>query len=209
MEIKPYLADMDLYLKCDEVINYDNEQIRQVADSLYQNSESELDFIKKAYEYVRDKISHSADIDEDNITCTASEVLKEGHGVCFAKSHLLAAILRYKSIPTGFCYQKLLINEKNIPVLVYHGLNGVFLKEYDKWIRLDPRGNKNGINAQFMIESEQLAFPIRSEMGEKDNYNVYADPDEDVLNKLRVNKTRTELWKDLPTRLRYEENIND
>ena len=30
----------------------------------------------------------SADINEDVLTCSASEVLKAGHGICFAKSHL-------------------------------------------------------------------------------------------------------------------------
>lgn len=74
-----------------------------------------MDFIKKAHEFVRDSISHSADINEDAITCNASEVLKSGHGICFAKSHLLAALLRCKSVPAGFCYQK--------------------------WIRLDARGS--------------------------------------------------------------------
>lgn len=82
-----------------------------------------------------------------------------------------------------------------------HGLNGVYVKEYKKWIRLDPRGNKEGVNAQFSLEEEQLAFPIRPEMGEKDNFVVYAKPDLKILEKMRINKTRTEIWKDLPTNL--------
>ena len=65
-----------------------------------------------AYEYVRDNNSLSADINEDVLTCTASEVLEVGHGICFAKSHLLAALLRAKSIPTGFCYQKLILDDE-------------------------------------------------------------------------------------------------
>lgn len=77
----------------------------------------------------------------DMITCVASEVLKAGHGICFAKSHLLSALLRCKSIPTGFCYQKILLDENITPVLIYHGLNGVYIKE-KKWIRLDARGKK-------------------------------------------------------------------
>ena len=82
-----------------------------------------------AYEYVRDMISHSADISADTVTCSASEVLKAGHGICFAKSHLLAAILRSKSVPAGFCYQKLILDDETAPVLIYHGLNGVYLRE--------------------------------------------------------------------------------
>jgi len=76
-----------------------------------------------------------SNINEDIITCAASEVLKAGHGICFAKSHLLAALLRCKSIPTGFCYQKLILDDEVAPVLVYHGLNGVYMEYRTKvWV---------------------------------------------------------------------------
>lgn len=199
--VTPYSDERNEYLAVDDVIDYKNEAIVQLADTLFQKANSELEFIKAAYEFVRDNISHSADINEDKITCSASEVLKEGHGICFAKSHLLAALLRCKSIPAGFCYQKVNIADETVPVLVYHGLNGVYMKEYKKWIRLDARGNKNGVNAQFSIEDEHLAFPIRPEMGEEDGFVVYPEPDIKILEKLRENRTRTELWDNLPTEL--------
>ena len=203
MNIVLYSNKIDEYLKHDNVIDYDNEAVAELADTLFKKANNEIDFIKTAYEFVRDHISHSADINEDVITCAASEVLKAGHGICFAKSHLLAALLRCKSVPSGFCYQKLILDDETAPVLIYHGLNGVYIKEYKKWIRLDARGNKVGVNAQFSIETEQLAFPIRPNMGEADSFVVYPDPDIKVLEKLRNNKTRTELWNDLPTELEY------
>lgn len=199
-----YSNKIDEYLKRDNVIDYDNRAITKLADTLFKKANNELDFIKIAYEFVRDNISHSADINEDVITCTASEVLKAGHGICFAKSHLLAALLRCKSVPTGFCYQKIILDDEISPFLVYHGLNGIFIKEYKKWIRLDARGNKTGINAQFSIETEQLAFSIRPKMGEVDSFIVYHKPGIKVLEKLRKNKTRTELWNNLPTELGYD-----
>lgn len=202
MNIVSYSNSMDDYLKHDEVIDYDKEAIAELADTLFRSADNELDFIKTAYEFVRDNISHSADINEDVITCTASEVLKAGHGICFAKSHLLAALLRCKSVPAGFCYQ-LITDDEIAPALVYHGLNGVYIKDYKKWIRLDARGNKNGVNAQFSIETEQLAFPIRPEKGEEDSFIVYPAPDRKILENLRTNKTRTQLWKNLPTELGY------
>ena len=79
----------------------------------------------------------------------------------------------------------------------------MYIKDYKKWIRLDARGNKIGVNAQFSIETEQLAFPIRSELGEVDSFVVYPNPDKEVLRKLRTSKTRTELWENLPTELEY------
>lgn len=140
---------------------------------------------------------------EDLLTCSASEVLAAGHGICFAKPHLLTALLRCKSISTGFCYQKLILDDETSPILIYHGLNGVYIKEYKMWIRLDARGNKEGVNAQFSLESEQLAFPIRTEKGEEDGCVIYPDSDIKILEKFKNNKTRTELWDDLPTGLHY------
>ena len=204
MELKLHTDSINAYLKRDDVINYDDENIKNLADSIYKEAANEVDYIKRAYEFVRDYIAHSADINEDILTCSASEVLETGHGICFAKAHLLAAILRYKSIPAGFCYQKLILDDETAPVLIYHGLNGVYVKEYDKWIRLDARGNKGGVNANFSLEEEQLAFPIRVEKGEEDRLIIYPDSDAEVLKKFKMNKTRTELWNDLPTKLEYD-----
>ena len=206
MNIIPSTENMELYLSSDDVIDYKNEMITKLADSIYQKADSEIEFIRAAYEYVRDNISHSADINEDIITCCASDVLKAEHGICFAKAHLLAALLRCKAVPVGFCYQKLILDDEAAPVLIYHGLNGVYIKELKKWIRLDARGNKPGVNAQFSLEEEQLAFPIRPEKGEEDSCTVYPCPDKKVLEKLRNKKTRTELFDDLPTELEYNSN---
>lgn len=59
-----------------------------------------------------------------------------------------------KAIPTGFCYQKFILDDEAASRLIYHGLNGVYIQDYKKWIRLDARGNKTGVNAQFSIENE-------------------------------------------------------
>ena len=111
VKIVSYVNDMEEYLKADDVIDYRKKPIMQLADELFQQSDDELSFIKASYEFVRDHIYHSADKKEDILTCTASEVLEAGHGICFAKSHLLAALLRCKSVPTSFCYQKLILDD--------------------------------------------------------------------------------------------------
>ena len=201
MQVTSSSNKMGDYLKSDDVIDYEKQSIAQLADMLFQKSTGEIEFIKAAYEFVRDNISHSADIKEDIITCSASQVMEAGHGICFAKSHLLAALLRCKSVPTGFCYQKLILDDETAPVLIYHGLNGVYIEEQKKWIRLDARGNKVGVNAQFSTDTEQLAFPVRPEKGEEDGFVIYPNPDKKILERLRKYKTRTELWDDLPTEL--------
>ncbi len=206
MDITLYVDKIEEYLKCDNVIDYDNEAVAKLADTLFQQAQSELDFIRNAYEFVRDRIAYSGDAGEDELTCTASEVLGAGHGICFAKSHLLAALLRSKSVPAGFCYQKLILDDETAPVLIYHGLNGVYSRDCKKWFRLDARGNKAGVDAQFSVEKEQLAYAVRPEMGEEDGFVVYPDPDSRVIEILKKCRTRTELWKDLPTELAYCQN---
>lgn len=203
MKAVPYIDDISRYLAWDSVINYGHEAIKKLSDDLFAQAEGELAYIKAAYEFVRDQISHSTDAGEDIITCAASEVLQAGHGICFAKSHLLVALLRCKEIPAGFCYQKLILDDETAPVLIYHGLVGVYIKGFGEWVRLDARGNKEGVNAQFSIEKEQLAFPIRTELGEVDDYTVYPNLDEEVLERLQKYETRTQLWEDLPTELAY------
>ena len=203
MKATLYTEEINKYLALDKVIDYDNEAIKNLSDSLFSQAEDELAYIKVTYEFVRDQISHSADAGEEQITCSASEVLQAGHGICFAKSHLLVALLRCKEIPAGFCYQKLILDDDTTPVLIYHGLIGVYIKNLDTWVRLDARGNKEGVNAQFSIEEERLAFPIRPELGEVDDYTVYPNPDEKVLERLQKYETRPQLWEDLPTELAY------
>ncbi len=63
-------------MKCDNGIDYDNETVAELSDALSRKADHERDFIQAAYEFVRDHISHSADIGENKITCTASEVLR-------------------------------------------------------------------------------------------------------------------------------------
>ena len=203
MNLQLFSENINDYLVEDETIDYYNEIIIFLSEQLSKKADSELEYIKVAYEYVRDDISHSSDINADIVTCTASEVLRAKHGICFAKSHLLAALLRYKSIPVGFCYQKLVLDDEVAPVLIYHGLNGVYIEEYQKWIRLDARGNKENVNAQFSVNNEQLAFSVRSEKGEIDGLTIYPSPDINVLTALKKHKTRSELWNNLPTELQY------
>lgn len=201
MILKQYTEDIYSYLKHDDVIDHDDPSIIRLADMLYSASRNEEDFIKKAYEYVRDNIAHSADAGKEEVTCSASEVLNAGHGICFAKSHLLAALLRRKNIPTGFCYQKLILDDETDPVLILHGLVAVYINERRKWIRLDARGNKPGVDAEFSLRQEKLAFPIRPELGEEDGTVIFPSPDPSVIRALRENKNMADLWKDLPCKL--------
>lgn len=200
MDVTPYTDNLEAYLTADEIIDYNDTRIAKLAGELYQKSGSEAEYIQLAFEYVRDNILHSTSICSDILTCSASEVLEAQHGICFARSHLFAALLRNKSVPAGFCYQKIILDDDTAPVLVYHGLSGVYIKELDKWIRLD-----TGVTLQFSLEDENLVRQLRPEKGEEDCFIVYPDPDLKIVEKFRKYKTRTQLWEDLPTELAYNE----
>jgi len=177
-----------------------NKTITECAKSLVKGIDTEELKVKTVYEFVRDKIEHTFDIKGNVITCKASDVLKYGQGICYAKSHLLAALLRSLGIPTGFCYQKLIFSDEN-PKIILHGLNSVYLKSLDKWVRLDARGNKEGVNAQFSLEKEMLAFPARSELGEVDGEEVYDEPSMNVIIALEKSSTAEELENNLPVEI--------
>ncbi|MGA9085354.1 MAG: transglutaminase domain-containing protein [Methanoregula sp.] len=82
---------------------------------------------------------HSWDYKANPVTLSASAVLERKTGYCFAKSHLLAALLRANAIPAGLCYQRLKNHADVGPAFYLHGLNAVWLEEYG-WYRADARG---------------------------------------------------------------------
>jgi hypothetical protein len=101
-------------------------------------------------------------------------------------------MLRFFGIPTGFCYQKL-CSSQDINKKVLHGLNAAYLKDFNKWIRLDARGNKPGVNAQFCIDREKIAWPINKELGEEDNPVIFKEPNKTVVEVLKKSNNTKEL----------------
>lgn len=190
------------YLLVDKYVDFDKKVIQDKIKELFDDDFNEIQKVKIAFEYVRDEISHSWDIQSEKVTRTASEVLKYKEGICYAKSMLLAALLRYQGIPTGFCYQKLILGDTLKTGYCIHALNAVFLSNINKWIRVDARGNTNGKNAQFLIDKEQLAFPIRTEYGEVDYPTIFAKPIKTIIQTLENNTNCIEMIKfKLPTSL--------
>lgn len=184
------------YLEKSDVIDYDHKLIVAKCRELDKDMKeiNEISLIKKIYEFVRDNIGHSGDTGAQEVTCKASEVLEFGHGICCAKSHLLAAMLRYFGIPAGFCYQKLCSGQEGIDRKVLHGLNAVYLKDLDKWVRLDARGNKPGVDAQFSIYEEKIAWPANKEYGEEDHPVIFKEPNPTVVEILKKSNDRREMW---------------
>ncbi|AXX92258.1 putative acetyltransferase/transglutaminase [Malaciobacter molluscorum LMG 25693] len=184
MNLKDYLKELT-------IIDFKNQEIQDLAKNLSKNCNSDEEIVKNCFLYVRDKISHSGDIKADITTCKASDVLKYRTGWCYAKSHLLAALLRANNIPTGFCYQR--ISYCNMYCL--HGLNAVYLEKYG-WYRIDARGNKKDVHAQFNPPIENLAFELKDY--EYDLAQIYAKPLDVVINSLQFFKGFNQMSKNLP-----------
>jgi transglutaminase-like putative cysteine protease len=185
---------MNEYLDSTEYIDWQDPHVLAKSYALAEGSSGVEDIARRCFEFVRDEIKHSGDYELNPVTCRASDVLKYGTGFCYAKSHLLAALLRANEIPAGLCYQRLTITDE--PPFCIHGLNAVHLKGVG-WYRIDARGNKQGVAAEFRPPIETLAFPIVAD-GEADLPEIWAEPWPIVINALRQGKTYQEVADNLP-----------
>ncbi|HMR50827.1 MAG TPA: transglutaminase family protein [Arachnia sp.] len=163
------------YLGADEVIESTHPDIVALARNLRAAHPDDEAFSAAAFEWVRDRVAHSLDAQDRRVTLAAADVLRERVGLCYAKSHLLVALLRAEGVPAGLCYQRLKDGER----YVLHGLVAVHLR--GGWHRLDPRGNKPGIDAQFSLGEESLAFVVDESAGDWDCPTVYISPVESVV----------------------------
>ncbi|GAB3136166.1 transglutaminase family protein [Amycolatopsis stemonae] len=153
------------YLAADAVVDHGHPSIRAKAEDLRPGSGDVVARAEAAFLFVRDEIDHVIDARDPRVTWRASDVLRERVGLCHAKTHLLAALLRAQGIPAGFCYQEL---------SALHGLNAVYL--HGKWARLDARGNRTGARGEFSLDEEELAWPVDRERGERDHPEIHPAP---------------------------------
>ena len=186
---------MTNFLKETEVVNFSNTEIQKLAVNMSKGATSDIEVAKNCFIYVRDEINHSGDYKDDTITYRASDVLEHGTGWCYAKSILLVALLRANGIPAGFCYQRLSCSEYVKDNYCLHGLNSIFLQDYG-WYRVDARGNKQGVDAQFSPPMEKLAFELQE--NELDLPEILEDPLDVVVNALKRHTTYDEIINNFP-----------
>jgi transglutaminase-like putative cysteine protease len=186
---------MQEYLAVTEIIDWQHPKILELSTQLAIGKDNLEDIAKACFEWVRDRIKHSSDYQMNPVTCCASKVLESETGYCFAKSHLLAALLRANKIPAGFCYQRLSVFDNGAPYSL-HGFNAVYLSQYG-WYRIDARGNKPGVDAQFIPPQEKLAFGIHF-AEEVDCQKVFSQPLSIVVAALQANQTWNQMLDNLP-----------
>ena len=186
---------MTKFLQESEIIDFSNKEIQNLAKDLAHDCKTDIEIAKNCFNYVRDEIEHSGDCKANITTCKASDVLKHQTGWCYAKSHLLAVLLRFNGIPTGFCYQRLSCSEYKKDIYCLHGLNAIYLKEFG-WYRVDARGNKEGVDARFTPPMEKLAFEIQD--NEFDLPKIYEEPLDIIVQTLQKYKTYEEMIDNFP-----------
>ncbi|MER5810536.1 transglutaminase family protein [Streptomyces sp. NPDC002033] len=199
MEMIQERSDLSAYLAVDEAVDHDHPYVRETADALWTATGDALGYAEAAFEFVRDAVAHSGDSGDDRVTWRASDVLSTRTGICYAKAHAFAALLRARGIPAALCYQRLTEDDGSDPVV--HGLVALKPPGADRWSRVDPRGNKPGVDARFSLDRERLAFPVRPELGECDYPALHAAPHPRALRALQESADRRELWRNLPTAL--------
>ncbi|MFD4564898.1 transglutaminase domain-containing protein [Streptomyces sp. NPDC058251] len=197
MELIQETPDLSAYLAADEVIDHEHPVVREVAAHLAKDAADSYAYAQAAYEFVRDTIPHSQDAGDLRVTWRASDVLERRTGICHAKAHALAALLRAEDIPTALCYQSLLHDDGSGRAV--HGL--VAVRFNGAWHRQDCRGNKPGVDARFSLDGERLAWIPDPESSEMDYPVLYAEPHPAVLRALQEAPDRPSLWKTLPTAL--------
>ncbi len=186
---------MQKYLDNSEIIDWQDPAVSSQAAVLAGDLVGDEAIAEACFVFVRDRISHSWDSQQNPVTCSASAVLEYSTGYCYAKSHLLVALLRANAIPAGLCYQRLTIDHDRPPYCL-HGLVSVYLDKHG-WYRIDPRGNKPGVDAAFCPPLEKLAFPIIID-GEADLPEIWPEPLAIVVDALQGAKDYLDVAENLP-----------
>lgn len=97
--------------------------------------------------------------------------------------------------PAGLCYQRLAIDSQASSFCL-HGLNAVWLTDYG-WYRVDPRGNREGVDCQFDPPTEKLAFAADGE-GEYNLPDLYVRPLPVVVACLATHDDWADVYEALP-----------
>jgi len=188
------------YLEDTIVVDWHAPEILARADAIAAAHAGDLARARASFEWVRDEIAHTGDAGLDAVPCRASEVLAAGTGIGFSKSHLLAALLRALDLPAGFGYQVLRHPEDAERTLLY-GFNGVLLPSLDRWIALDARGNREGLETSFETERLSLGVMANPDRGEFVYPTIFARPAKVVVELLKGVDRLDDLAGHVPERL--------
>ncbi len=202
---EPESDDLGRYLEDTITIDWQTPAVMVKAKELLVGRETPEQRVVSLFEFVRDEVDHSIDHSVDpkteKTTCRASEVLAERTGLCYAKSHLLAGLLRYAGFPTGFCYARL-SGGTEPDRLTLHGFNAVYWAASESWIFLDARGNRPGLEAECRFEAPwSLVWKPDAEIGEAFLPFIYKRPAKRIIDLLERAPDFAAVLRNLPDTL--------
>jgi transglutaminase-like putative cysteine protease len=182
------------YLEATEIVDWTDGAVRALAQELG-GGDGPVAVAARCFGWVRDEVRHSIDRGDHVVTLAASDVLRHRTGSCYAKSHLLAALLRANGIVAGFSYQRLSVNDDGPPFCL-HGFNAVSLPGIG-WYRVDARGDRPGVTTCFDPPREVLAYQPRL-AAECTFDEIWPEPLPVVVEALRRSGSVEELLSRLP-----------
>lgn len=196
---KPEKPDIEDYLRSDDIVDFNDPSIEEATEHLTSGLRDNFAKSQAIYEFVRDQIFSSFEIDATSVTVCASEVLEKGHGLCYGQSHLVAALMRSAGIPAGFCYQVIYDQEDERHYV--HALNAVYLEELDRWVRFDTsiKPDDSSIRPDFYEDPPVRA--IDSNLGESEDMTVYINPNKRIVKLLHKHDNLDDLCEHLPEKL--------
>ena len=198
---EPESDDLGRYLEDTITIDWQSPRVSACAKSLLDGRSDPNDRVRVLFEFVRDEIDHSLDVPTEAHPCRASEVLSEGTGLCYAKSHLLAGLLRYAGYPTGFYYARC-VDPERPGRFVLHGFNAVYRVDSDAWIYLDARGDRGDRKTECRFEPPwSLAQWPDPEQGEAFLPFIYRRPGKRVIDLLERAPSFEAIRRNLPDAL--------
>lgn len=161
-ESKSYPKEIQKYLRPGVKINSDYNNIKSKSIEIIGSINEPIEKVKILYEFVRDQIDEEAC---ENLK--ASEVLSAGHGMCYEKANLLAALCRSARIPARISFDKVYIkNYKDIrkdnelrDIEFLHGITEIYLN--GKWIKYDPTGNVKRWKKWIQDDNVNIQLPIQ------------------------------------------------
>ena len=198
---EPESMDLGRYLEDTITVDWQTPSLTTRAQALLSGADDAEERLTRLFEFVRDEIPHSQDIETQAKTCRASEVLQEGTGLCYAKSHLLAAFCRIAGFPTGFCYVRL-ADDARPGRFNLHGFNGVYWRPSDRWVYLDARGDRGALRTECRLEPPwSLAYPPDPARGEGFLPSIYRRPGKRVVDLLERAPDLATVIRNLPSEL--------
>ncbi len=194
----PDRSERDRYLEDTIVVDWQTPKVLERARDLCSPKPGQAPGIRAAWGFVRDEIGDSLSDGRDVLTCNASHVLREGTGLSYAKSHLLAALLRARGFPAGFGYQRLRDGETRSGFAL-HGFVGVWVGELDTWVALDPCAEPAApAGDDFLAGPVSWARIPDPEAGETTYPTLFARPPKRVLDPLERGGSPSRIRRFLP-----------